>query len=118
VKVMAGFPGARVDRHATAVLHDEANARVIAFTLGPGQVIGTHRSASTVLVHVVRGSGRFEGEAGAAELEVGATAVFSPGEAHGMTAGEDGLEFLAVLSPGPTAVLQDGAARGAAEGGA
>jgi quercetin dioxygenase-like cupin family protein len=115
---MAAFPEARADRHATAVLHDEANARVIAFTLGPGQVIGTHRSASTVLVHVVRGFGRFEGEAGAAELVAGNTAVFSAGEAHGMTAGRDGLEFIAVLSPGPTAVLEDGAARGAPEGGA
>lgn len=118
MKVMAGFPGARGDRHATAVLHDEPNARVIAFTLGPGQVIGTHRSTSTVLVHVVRGSGRFEGEGSAAELAAGSTAVFSPDEAHGMTAGNDGMEFLAVLSPGPTAVLRDRPARGAADGGA
>ncbi|HSJ05941.1 MAG TPA: AraC family ligand binding domain-containing protein [Longimicrobiales bacterium] len=114
---MAGFPEPRADRHASAVLHDEANVRLIAFSLGPGQVIGTHRSASTVLVHVVRGSGRFEGEAGAAELEAGGTAVYAPDEAHGMTAGADGLEFLAVLSPGPSMGRQGRLAGDAADGG-
>lgn len=44
-------------RPASAILHDEANVRIVAFHLAPGQEIPPHRSMSTVVVHVTRGKG-------------------------------------------------------------
>jgi quercetin dioxygenase-like cupin family protein len=106
VRVLGDYPAARGDRYASAVLHDEANVRVVAFVLEPGQEVGVHESPSSVVVHVVRGDGRFTGAAGEAQLGVGQTAVFEPGEPHGMGAGPEGLHFLAAITPGPSAALQ------------
>jgi quercetin dioxygenase-like cupin family protein len=106
MRTLGAFPEGRADRHASAVLHDEASVRVVAFTLRAGQQIGLHRSLSSVLVHVVRGRGRFIGEGSEAELGAGQSAVFAPGEEHAIDAGADGVDFLAMLAPGPTATLQ------------
>jgi quercetin dioxygenase-like cupin family protein len=106
VKVLGGFPAARGDRYASAVLHDEANVRIVGFVLAPGQEVGMHDSPSSVAVHVVRGGGRFRGAGVEVELGAGQTAVFEPGEPHGMDAGPEGLDFVAVIAPGPSASLQ------------
>lgn len=89
-------------RPATAILHDEPNVRVIAFHLAPGQEIPPHKNRSTVLVHVVRGRGRFRGEDGEAVLEAGRSAVYEPDEFHAIAADEEPLSFLAILSPRPS----------------
>jgi quercetin dioxygenase-like cupin family protein len=106
VRVLGDYPAARGDRYASAVLHDEANVRIVGFVLEPGQKVGVHENPSSVVVHVTRGAGRFTGAAGATQLGAGQTAVFEPGEPHGMDAGPEGLHFLAVIAPGPSAALQ------------
>ncbi|HYJ80689.1 MAG TPA: AraC family ligand binding domain-containing protein [Longimicrobiaceae bacterium] len=92
---------ARPDRPATRVLHDEANLRVVAFHLLPGQVVPPHRSSSTVLVQVINGSGRFVGEDAEVVLDAGGTAVYSPGELHSITTLDGPLLFHAVIAPRP-----------------
>lgn len=98
-----GAAQARADRPASAVLHDEANARVVEFRLQPGQRVPPHRSGSTVLVVVVDGRGSFEGaEGAAARLGPGEAVAFEPGESHGIVADQGvALGFLAVIAPRP-----------------
>ena len=94
-------PAAREARPATRILHDEPNARVVRFHLLAGQQVHPHRSASTVLLQVVSGSGTFTGEADQAVLGPGDTALYAPGELHGISAGADPLYFIAVITPRP-----------------
>lgn len=101
--VLDGLPAPRAERAASALLHDHADARVVGFTLQPGQTIPAHESASTVLVHVVAGSGTFRGADGATTLAAGQAAVFAPGETHAIEAGDAPLRFLAVIAPRPSA---------------
>ncbi len=104
MKRLHGPPAPRADRPASALLHDEDNVRVVAFSLLPRQVVPAHSSHSSVLVHVLRGSGRFlgaAGTAGALALEPGQSAVYEAEERHSIEAGEAGLEFLAVIAPAP-----------------
>jgi quercetin dioxygenase-like cupin family protein len=93
---------ARPDRPATQLLHDEPNARVVAFHVAPGQAVPPHRSDSTVLVQVIEGSGLFRGAERVAKLGPGQTAVYLPGELHSMEpAGGGALRFLAIITPRP-----------------
>lgn len=101
MKVLSGGPAARVDRHATELLHDEANARVVAFHLQPGQRVPPHHSDSTVIVSVTSGSGRFHGDRTDAVLSAGESAVFAPGETHAIDAGAEPLRFVAIIAPRP-----------------
>jgi len=94
-------PPARPDRPSTRVLHDEANLRIIAFHLRPGQSVPPHHSASTVLVQVISGSGRFTGDEAEATLRAGESAVYRPGETHSIEALDEPLVFHAVLAPRP-----------------
>lgn len=95
-------PPRRLDRPATALLHDEPNARIIAFHLAPGQAVPPHRSESTVIVQVVEGEGIFRGESDRElRLGVGGGAVYTPGELHSMEAVEGVLRFLAIITPRP-----------------
>ena len=94
-------PEPRTDRYATAIVHQDANVRVIAFTLLPGQEVPAHRSGSTVVVQVVTGEGVFRGGETEATLGPGGAAVFEPEETHAIRALDDGLHFLAILSPSP-----------------
>lgn len=101
MKVLTAAPEPRADRPATMLLHDEANSRIVAFRLLPGQVVPAHRSDSTVTVHVVEGEGIFLGEDGEAVLRTGQAAVFAPGEMHAIEAGVDPLHFIAIITPRP-----------------
>jgi quercetin dioxygenase-like cupin family protein len=91
----------REDRPATAIAHDEANARVVVFQLSPGQRVPPHRNRSTVIVTVLEGAGTFHGADGEAVLRAGQTAVYAPGEEHAITAGGEPLRFQAVIAPRP-----------------
>ena len=95
-------PPPREGRPASAIVHDEANVRVIAFHLAPGQAVPPHHSASTVTVHVVSGRGTFTGADDEAVLGPGESAVYAPGETHGMTAGDEALHFIALVTPRPS----------------
>ncbi|HEX6940857.1 MAG TPA: cupin domain-containing protein [Longimicrobiales bacterium] len=101
MKALDRGPAARADRPASAVLHDEANVRIVGFRLEPGQRIPPHRSASTVIVHVTEGRGTFIGADGQALLAAGDTAVYAPGEMHAIEAGDGPLRFLAIIAPRP-----------------
>lgn len=101
MKVLASAPAqSRGDRHATALLHDEPNARVIGFRLDAGQEVPAHTSPSTVIVVVTAGEGVFIGADTEAVLQAGQSAVYAPGELHSIRARE-ALSFLAVIAPRP-----------------
>lgn len=102
MKKLSGWPTGRMDRHATALLQDEPGCRVVAFTLEPGQAVPVHRSASAVIVTVFSGSGEFSGAESQINLAIGESASYAPYEPHGMTAGDDGLQFLAIITPSPS----------------
>lgn len=91
----------RPDRPATAIAHDEPNARVVAFHLLPGQRVPPHRNRSTVVVAVIAGEGTFRGADGAALLHAGQVAVYAPEEEHSIEAGSEPLHFVAVIAPRP-----------------
>lgn len=101
MKVLEAGPEPGSDRPTSKILHDEPGTRIVAFSLLPGQVIPPHRSPSTVTVVVTTGSGTFEGEGGAARLEIGESAVYAPNELHAIRAGEESLGFLALITPRP-----------------
>lgn len=101
MRLPGAMPAPRPDRPASAVLHDEANVRIVGFHLLPGQRIPAHRSESTVVVQVVSGSGRFRGAASDALLSAGENAVFEPGEEHAIDTEGGALQFVAIITPRP-----------------
>ena len=103
MRVLAPPPAqALPHKYASALLHDEPNARVVAFRLAPGQQVAPHTSPSTVMVVVLEGEGSFSGGDGnAVTLRAGQSAVYEPAETHGMVAGDVALAFLAVITPRP-----------------
>lgn len=101
MNVLGIGPAARADRPASELLHDHADARIVAFHLHPGQKVAAHRSPSTVSVHVTEGAGVFRGGNGEVTLAAGQAAVFEPGEMHAIEAGADALRFIAIISPRP-----------------
>lgn len=103
MKELSGWAAERADRYATALIYDGAECRLVAFTLGGKQEVAVHTSSSTVLCTVVSGSGSFGGADGAITLQAGQSVQYAPNEPHGMVAGADGMRFLAVITPGPSA---------------
>lgn len=101
MNVLAAGPAARSERPASTVLHDHPHARIAGFHLLPGQQVPPHASESTVIVHVVSGSGTFRGADGEARLAAGESVVYEPGETHSMEAGVETLRFLAIITPRP-----------------
>jgi quercetin dioxygenase-like cupin family protein len=101
VRVLSDGPDPRDARPATEILHDDASARVVMFNLKAAQQVPPHTSTSSVLVTVVSGHGEFSGADVVTHLAAGQSAVYEPGEIHGMTAGADGLRFLAIITPRP-----------------
>ena len=101
MKELRGFPASRADRHASALMHDEANSRIVFFALEPGQEVPVHTSSATVVVTIVDGSGTFIGDGVTSPMKAGESVVYEPNEPHGMIAGEHGLRFVAVISPSP-----------------
>lgn len=101
IRLDSAAPPARPERPSTRVLHDEPNLRVIAFHLLAGQAVPPHGNASTVLVQVISGTGRFSGEDGEATLHAGESAVYRPGETHAIAAPDGPLVFHAVIAPRP-----------------
>ena len=104
MKILDAPPAqAPAHRHASALIHDVPDARVVAFRLGPRQQVPVHTSPSTVLVVVTEGEGTFTGADGnPVQLSTGQAAAYEPGEPHGMTAGDVGFCFLAVITPRPS----------------
>lgn len=101
MKVLNHGPAARMDRPASALLHDEPNTRIVGFLLQPGQRIPPHTSESTVVVQVLSGAGVFSGQDGRTTMTAGQCAVFAPGELHAVEAVDQELRFLALITPRP-----------------
>lgn len=100
---LSGWPAERAERHATALLYDSAECRLVAFSLAPNQEVAVHTSAATVLCTVMSGGGVFTGADGTLSLQAGESVQYAPNEPHGMVASAAGLRFLAVITPGPAA---------------
>ena len=96
---------ARSDRPAMAILHDSPDTRIIVFRLDAGQTVPPHRSASTVVLTVLSGTGVLSGEPAATPAEQRCTTAdvvaYEPNELHGMRAGTDELIVLATITPRP-----------------
>jgi len=97
----------RLDRPATAIVHDSPDVRLVVFRLAPGQSVAPHQSTSSVQLTVLEGTGVLTGES-----ETGRTAdrvctsgdvvVYLPNELHGMrAAGDEELLLLATITPRP-----------------
>lgn len=97
----------RSGRPATAVVHDSDDARLVVFRIAPGESVPPHRSASTVHLAILEGSGVLAGEHDGAVEErpcaAGDVVVYAPNELHGMRAGDDVLVLLATITPRPGA---------------
>lgn len=104
MKRLSDWAAERADRYATALLHDSEGCRLVAFTLTPNQEVAVHTSSSTVLCTVVSGEGIFTGSGEELTLKPGESVQYTPQEPHGMMAGAAGLRFLAVITPGPSAL--------------
>lgn len=93
-------PASRTDRYATQLLHDEPGVRIVSFHLAGGQEVPPHSSTSTVVVHVLEGTGVFRGGGIEERLSAGQGVVYAPGEVHSMVADDGPLRFLATITPG------------------
>ncbi len=93
---------ASADRPAMAIVHDVADARLVVFRLAAGQEVPPHRSASTVLLTVLDGTGTLSGADGEQRVcRAGDVVAYEPGELHGMRATAGELLLLATITPRP-----------------
>ena len=91
----------RADRPAMALIHDDDDARLVVFRIAPGQAVPTHTSTSTVVLHILEGSGMVTGGDGERPVGPGAVVTYEPREPHGMRAASEELTLMAVIAPRP-----------------
>jgi quercetin dioxygenase-like cupin family protein len=92
---------AHPDRPAMSLMHDGTDARLVVFRIAAGQSVPVHTSGSTVVLHVLSGSGLVSGSGGELEVSPGAVVAYEPQESHGMRARTEELTLLAVITPRP-----------------
>jgi quercetin dioxygenase-like cupin family protein len=88
-------------RPAMALIHDGPDARLIVFRIAAGQALPMHTSPSTVVLHVLSGSGLVSGADGERAVSAGTVVAYEPQEPHGMRATTGELILLAVIAPRP-----------------
>jgi quercetin dioxygenase-like cupin family protein len=88
------------ERVRVKLLHDSEALRLVLFCLQPGQAIPAHSATSTVVMHLVRGRGRFTVGETEHPATAGTVVVCPPNEAHGMAADEE-MVVLATIAPRP-----------------
>lgn len=88
---------------AMALIHDSDDARVVVFRIAPGQAVERHVTRSSVVMHVLSGSGTISGADEERAVAPGMMLTFVPGESHGMRAGDEELVVLATIAPRPGA---------------
>jgi quercetin dioxygenase-like cupin family protein len=93
--------GAHPGRPAMSLMHDGADARLVVFRIATGQSVPVHTSASTVVLHILSGSGLVSGVDGELQVSAGTVIAYEPGEPHGMRAPTEELTLLAVIAPRP-----------------
>jgi len=96
-----GAVAVRLDRPATAIVHDSPEARLVVFRLEPDQVVAPHRSTSTVQLTVLEGRGILSGESDEQSCGTGDVVIYAPRELHGMRATDEQLLLLATITPRP-----------------
>jgi quercetin dioxygenase-like cupin family protein len=84
-----------------ALLHDATDARLVVFRITPGQAVPAHISGSTVVLHVLEGSGIVTGTEGERRVEAGTVVAYEPLEPHGMRADGEEFTLLAIIAPRP-----------------
>jgi quercetin dioxygenase-like cupin family protein len=85
------------DPNAQPLLVD-GNARILRFTLRPGQKVKEHRAPhSPLYIVVLSGRGRFTGGEGSQEAGPNTLLTFAQGETHAIEALDQDLVFLAFL---------------------
>ena len=89
------------DRPAMSLIHDGTDARLVVFRIAAGQSVPVHTSGSTVVLHVLSGSGLVSGREGEREVSAGKVVAYEPQEPHGMRARTEELTLLAVITPRP-----------------
>ncbi|MCC6316625.1 MAG: cupin domain-containing protein [Gemmatimonadaceae bacterium] len=100
----ANAVSARPDRPAMTLVHDSPDVRVALFRIEPGQQVAVHTSPSSVLLHVVSGSGIVSGADGVEQrVSAGAIVTYEPGEPHGMRADSETFTLAATIAPRPAA---------------
>jgi quercetin dioxygenase-like cupin family protein len=88
-------------RPAMAVVHDAPDARLVVFRLAAGQAVPVHTSVSSVVLHVLSGSGLVSSADGERDVRAGMVVAYEPQEPHGMRALTEELIVLAVIAPRP-----------------
>ena len=96
-QAVAAHPG----RPATAIIHDAPDARLVVFRIAAGQAVPVHTTASTVVLHILSGTGLVNGAQGERPVSAGAIVTYEPREPHGMRATTGELVLLAVIAPRP-----------------
>ncbi len=92
---------AHPDRPAMAVIHDTPDVRLVVFRIAAGQAVPVHTNASTVVLHVLSGSGLVSGADGERQVQPGTVVAYEPREPHGMRATTEEFTLLAVIAPRP-----------------
>lgn len=88
------------DRPGIAVLHNAPDFRVITIGLKTGQILPSHSSTSSVLMHVLQGRGHITAGEERHAVGPGAVVICRPYEPHGIEATEE-MAVLAVIAPRP-----------------
>jgi quercetin dioxygenase-like cupin family protein len=92
---------AHPSRPAMSLMHDGPDARLVVFRIAAGLSVPVHTSASSVVLHVLSGSGLVSGIDGELEVSAGTVIAYEPQEPHGMRAHTEELTLLAVIAPRP-----------------
>jgi quercetin dioxygenase-like cupin family protein len=92
---------AHPERPAIALMHDGPDARLVLFRIAAGQEVPVHTSVSTVILHVLSGSGLVSGGDGETEVRAGMVVAYESREPHGMRSPAEELVVLAVIAPRP-----------------
>lgn len=92
---------ANPSRPASAIAHDDVDARLVTFRIEPGQEVRPHTSTSSVILSVVSGSGVVTGGDGERPVRAGEVVIYARGELHGMRTVTERLVILAVITPRP-----------------
>ena len=101
VAIATDAVAAHPSRPAKAVIHDSPDARLVVFRIGAGQSVPVHTSPSTVVLHILSGTGLVKGAEGERAVSAGAIVTYEPQEPHGMRATTGELVLLAVIAPRP-----------------
>lgn len=90
------------ERPMTQLISENDDSRIVVFGFEPGQAVSLHTSSSTVLMHVVEGSGTLQVGSEVRSVSVGDLAVCQPDVPHALAASPgERMVVLAIIAPRP-----------------